>query len=82
MTHKVLISDKLAPEGVSILAETEQLEVDLRPGMKPEQLRAAVADYEALIIRSGTKVTSEIDRCGDFAEGYWPRRYRCRQRRC
>lgn len=60
MKHKVLISDKLAPEGVAILSEAEQLEVDLRPGMEPEELRGIVGGYEALIIRSGTKVTSEI----------------------
>lgn len=60
MTHKVLISDKLAPEGVAILADAAQIEVDLRPGLKPDELCGIVAGYDALIIRSGTKVTSEI----------------------
>ena len=57
---KVLISDSLAPEGVQILSEAPGLEVIDTPGLSPEALLEAVADVDALIIRSGTQVTAEV----------------------
>ncbi len=60
MTQRVLISDKLAPEGVKILQLERGLEVDERTGLTPDELRSVIAGYHALIIRSGTKVTADI----------------------
>ncbi len=57
---KILISDKMAPEGVNILKAVKEFEVDCQFGIKPEELRATIKDYDALIIRSGTKVTADI----------------------
>ena len=36
------------------------LEVDVKTGMKLEELKACIAEYSGLVIRSATKVTSEI----------------------
>ena len=55
---KVLITDPIAEVGVEILRQCAQ--VDIQPGPTPEQLRAVIGDYEALIVRSQTKVTSDI----------------------
>ena len=60
MAHRVLISDKLAPEGIKILELEREIDVDFRPGLAPDELREIVGHYEALVIRSGTKVTAEI----------------------
>ena len=57
---KILISDSLAPEGLRILSEAPGLEVIDTPGLAPEALLEAVADVDALIIRSGTQVTAEV----------------------
>jgi len=60
---RVLIADKLAPEGMAILrhaAESGQLQIDERVGMKPEELVKAVGDYDALIVRSSSTVTAEV----------------------
>ena len=57
---KILVSDKLAEEGLSILKEGDAFEVDCRYDLKPEQLKAIIAGYDALIVRSGTQVTAEI----------------------
>ena len=57
---KVLISDKLAPEAAEKLTAIEGIEVDNSPGLDPEALKAHLADAEALIIRSATKVTAEL----------------------
>ncbi len=57
---KVLISDGLAPQGVEILEHARGLEVVLRKSVSPAELLELVADAEALVIRSGTKVTAEV----------------------
>ncbi|MCL5021872.1 MAG: phosphoglycerate dehydrogenase [Nitrospirae bacterium] len=56
---KVLISDSLSPRGIEIL-KGASLEVDVRTGMKPEELKTCIGEYHGLVIRSATKVTSDI----------------------
>jgi D-3-phosphoglycerate dehydrogenase len=56
---RVLVSDKMSPK-VQELLTREGLQVDVRPGMTPEELAAAIGDYEGLVIRSATKVTPEL----------------------
>lgn len=56
---RVLISDNISPKGIKILKDAG-LEVDVKTGMKPEELKACIGEYNALVIRSATKVTSEI----------------------
>lgn len=58
--RKVLISDKLAPEGVAILEAAAGIEVDHRSGLDAEELAAAVAGCHGLVVRSGTRVTAEL----------------------
>jgi D-3-phosphoglycerate dehydrogenase len=62
--RKVLVTDGLAPEGFEILRKTPDLEVVDAPGMKPDALLAAIADADALVIRSATKVTKEVIAAG------------------
>ncbi|MDD2653837.1 MAG: phosphoglycerate dehydrogenase [Candidatus Omnitrophica bacterium] len=57
---KVLISDKLSDEGVQILKKEKELEVDIKTELKPEELKQIIKDYDALVVRSGTKATKEI----------------------
>ncbi|MHB8883359.1 MAG: phosphoglycerate dehydrogenase [Thermodesulfovibrionales bacterium] len=56
---KVLVSDNISSKGVEILKKAG-LEVDVRTGMKPEELKACIGEYSGLVIRSATKVTAEI----------------------
>jgi D-3-phosphoglycerate dehydrogenase len=56
---KVLISDVLAEVGVTILEEAG-IEVDVNTGLAPEELKKIIGQYDGLVIRSATKVTSEI----------------------
>jgi D-3-phosphoglycerate dehydrogenase len=56
---KVLISDKLSPAAVAIFRE-RGIEVDVKPGLSPADLRAIIGEYEGLAIRSATKVTREL----------------------
>ena len=56
---KVLISDKLSPAAIDIF-RNRGIEVDLKPGLSPSDLRAIIAGYDGLAIRSNTKVTREL----------------------
>ncbi len=59
MAHRVLVADDLSPEGVQILRDAG-LEVDVKVGMKPEELESVVGGYDALVVRSATKVTARV----------------------
>lgn len=56
---KVLVSDTLSEEGLEIL-RSAGLNVIYKPGLPSEELKKEIEDADALIIRSGTKVTKEI----------------------
>jgi len=57
---KVLISDKLSPEGIQILQNTPGIEVDVITNLTPDELKGVIKNYDGLAIRSATKVTKEI----------------------
>jgi D-3-phosphoglycerate dehydrogenase/(S)-sulfolactate dehydrogenase len=59
MSARVLVSDDLSPDAVRILQEAG-LEVDVKVGLKPEALEAIVGGYDALAVRSATKVTARL----------------------
>ncbi len=56
---KILISDKLSDEGKKIL-EKRSLAYDERTGLSEDELKDCIGDYEAIVIRSGTKLKREI----------------------
>ncbi|MCL0073338.1 phosphoglycerate dehydrogenase [Dehalococcoidia bacterium] len=60
---KILITEPLAEEGINILSA--HAEVDIRLGLKPEELRNIIGDYEALVVRSETRVTAEVIEAGE-----------------
>ena len=56
---KVLISDKMDPNAARIFEE-RGCDVDVKPGMTPDELKAVIGQYDGLAIRSATKATKEI----------------------
>ena len=58
--YKILVADKLAPEGLALLAQDERFECELKAGISPEDLAAIIGQYDGLLIRSGAKVTAEV----------------------
>jgi D-3-phosphoglycerate dehydrogenase / 2-oxoglutarate reductase len=56
---RILVCDPIAEDGVLAL-QREGAEVDVRTGLPAEELRKIVDGYEALVVRSETKVTREI----------------------
>ncbi len=56
---KVLVSDNISSKGVDILKKAG-LEVDVKTGLKPDELKAIIGKYHALVVRSATKATADI----------------------
>jgi D-3-phosphoglycerate dehydrogenase len=59
---KVLVSDPIDQAGIDILSQVAT--VDVKIGLKPEELVQIIGEYDALMIRSGTRVTKEIIEAG------------------
>ena len=55
---KVLCPEKLSPDGLALLRKT--LEVDEKKGLTPEELISIIPEYDALLVRSETKVTASL----------------------
>ena len=60
---KIIVTESIASEGIDFLRE-KGCEVDVRFGIPREELLSIIADYDALIVRSVTKVNEEL-----FARG-------------
>jgi D-3-phosphoglycerate dehydrogenase len=56
---KVLISDPMDPKAAEIF-RANGVEVDEKPGLDKEALKAIIGDYDGLAIRSATKVTADL----------------------
>jgi D-3-phosphoglycerate dehydrogenase / 2-oxoglutarate reductase len=57
---KVLISDSIEKECIDILKEGQALEVDVKTGLPPEELKKIIGAYSAIVVRSATKLTADI----------------------
>ncbi|MEO0541226.1 MAG: hydroxyacid dehydrogenase, partial [Cyanobacteria bacterium P01_A01_bin.105] len=59
---KVLVSDSVDQSGLDILSQVAQ--VDVKTGLPPEELVKLIPEYDALMLRSGTKVTEAVIQAG------------------
>jgi D-3-phosphoglycerate dehydrogenase / 2-oxoglutarate reductase len=59
MMPKVLIADALSPRAAEIFA-ARGVAADVAIGLKPDELRARIAQYDGLAVRSATKVTADL----------------------
>jgi D-3-phosphoglycerate dehydrogenase len=57
---KILISDPIHPDAVAWLKGQPGALVSFQPELSHEELLAVISEYDALIVRSRTKVTKEI----------------------
>src|SRR4030066_19243 len=62
--QKILVSDPLSKKGLEILGRAQNLQYDLKPGLSPEELKKILPDYDGIIIRSETKLKSDIIEAG------------------
>ncbi|MGH7473135.1 MAG: phosphoglycerate dehydrogenase, partial [Candidatus Methylomirabilales bacterium] len=61
---QVLITDDLSPRGLEVLRQNPNIHIALQPRISPEELLTVIDQYEALIVRSATKVTAEVIQAG------------------
>jgi D-3-phosphoglycerate dehydrogenase len=57
--HRILVLDTIAQEGLDILNSAEGIEYEVRTGLKGEELRKALNEFDGAILRSGVKITPE-----------------------
>jgi len=57
---KVLITDKLAQEGIDLLNRADGVEPVVKAGIGEDELAKIIGEYDGLIIRSDTKVTAKV----------------------
>ncbi len=61
---RVLVSDPLSSKGLEILERAKNLKYDLKPGLSPEELKKVIPEYDAIIIRSETKLKADLIEAG------------------
>ena len=57
-TPKILVAEAIAEDAIEILKTAGQ--VDVKKNLPPEQLKAILGEYDALVVRSQTKVTADL----------------------
>jgi len=57
---KVIITDEISESGLQPLLEDTRVQVDVRLGLKREELHAIIGDYDAIITRSGTQIDQAL----------------------
>lgn len=67
MAINILISDPLSEDGIYPLRQEKELDlnIDIKTGLQPEELKAIIANYDVLLVRSQTKVTRDIIETAD-----------------
>ncbi|KEQ26130.1 phosphoglycerate dehydrogenase [Paenibacillus tyrfis] len=58
--YKVLVMDGISDMGIQLLYDAPDVEVEKKNGLSEDELVAIIADYDALLVRSATKVTERI----------------------
>ena len=59
---RILVAESIADEGIDVLRTRH--DVDVRPGLTPDELQAAIPEYDALLVRSQVKVDASLIEAG------------------
>ncbi len=60
MAHRVLVSDPISQIGVDLLNAHPDIDADFKTGLAPDELLAIIGAYDALVVRSQTKVNADV----------------------
>ncbi len=61
---RILVSDRLGEAGLQRLEETEDASYDMKLKLSKDELLETIPDYDAIIVRSGTKVDADVLEAG------------------
>jgi len=56
---RIIVLDNLSQDGLDLLESAGDIEYEVRTGLKGEELRRALMDFDGAICRSGVKITAE-----------------------
>ena len=62
---KILICDPISSEGLTQLTKLPELQLDIKTGLSPQELKKVIPEYNIMVVRSRTKVTREIIEAAD-----------------
>jgi len=62
--YRVLVSDPISENGLKALIESPAVQLDIKTDLTPEQLIEIIGEYDALLVRSQTKVTADVIQAG------------------
>src|SRR5262245_58410581 len=60
MSVKILLADKLAPEGAEFLKRQPGVEVTVKTGLTGDDLTSALASHDGVVVRSETQITRPV----------------------
>ncbi|HTC13220.1 MAG TPA: hydroxyacid dehydrogenase, partial [Chthoniobacterales bacterium] len=58
--RKILVADPISPKGIELLETGGQLLVEVKTGLKEEEILGIAAEYTAIVVRSQTKITAKV----------------------
>lgn len=70
--QKVLVAERISDKGVVCLKAEKALDVTVDFDIKREDLLQVIGNYDALIVRSVTKVNEELYDAAKKTQGDWP----------
>ncbi|MCX8117500.1 MAG: phosphoglycerate dehydrogenase [Desulfobacterota bacterium] len=62
---KVLVSDPLSKSGLEILEAAKEITYEVKTGLSAEALKQIIGEYDAIIIRSETKLKADLIEAGN-----------------
>ena len=62
LKFSILVPEKVSQDGLALLEKEH--DVHVRQGLSADELQSTIGDYDALIVRSETKVTAELMQAG------------------
>ena len=60
VTYRILVTDEIDPEGVALLSAEPAISVDEVPTLPKDELLTRIGDYDAIVGRSATRISSEL----------------------
>lgn len=60
VTYRVLVTDEIDAEGVALLSAEPRIVVDEVPTLPKDELLARIADYDAIVGRSATRISADL----------------------
>jgi D-3-phosphoglycerate dehydrogenase len=57
---RIIVLDKLSPEGLELLKAAQGIQYEVRTGLKGDDLRQALTEFDGAICRSGVKITADV----------------------